>query len=279
MIITADSREKVQLKKIWMECYDDPEDYVDFFFQNGFGKCRCICESEDGLIVGALYLFECSIVPLGQPAFYWYAGGVLPSFRGKGVYRKIINHVLNLAKMEERISLCYPAPGLDKFYKKVGLTDDYLCNVCHFQLENNGPIFPLEWKTLSVEESVKIFRKTENACAKGSVVWQKDVMKYVVQENLFCNGFCHMISFEGKEYYLFGQNHNGKLYISETNIPLPVMSKIKNSLMIHYKASAVQVKYPIGSCTKNGRETEQVLSCMGNGGFENIKKWFVLNML
>lgn len=279
MIIVADNKEKKQLKKIWMECYEDPEEYVDFFFQNGFGKCTCICESSGDLILGALYLFECCIVPFGQPAFYWYAGGVLPSFRGQGIYRKIIDHALYLAKEEGRVSLCFPAPGLDKFYRKMGMADDYLCNVFQFRLENDGAIFPLNWKPLSLDESINIFRKTENACTDGSVVWQKDTMEYVVKENLFCNGFCDMLSFEGMEYYLFGQKHNAKLYISETNIPLPIMMKIKNSLMLHYKASAAQVKYPAGRYTENGCEAKQVLTCMGNGGFEEMKKWFVLNML
>lgn len=279
MVISSGKINKQQLKEIWLECYDDPENYVDFFFQNGFGKCKCICEETDGLILGVLYLFKCNIVPDGKPAYYWYAGGVRRDFRGRGIYRKIVSEAFRLAEEENRISLCFPAPGLENFYKKKGMSDDYLCDICHLQLSTGAKILPLKWETLSLDESIHIFRKTENTFGKGSAVWQTDVMEYVIKENQFCNGFCDKIIFEGKEYYLLGQKHNAEIIISETNILLPMMQKIKDSVISHYGASAASIKYPAGRYPKNKYGTERVLSCIGNGGFSNIDKWFVLNML
>ena len=109
-----------QLKKLWMECFDDPEAFIDGFFETGYApdKCRCIREGER--IVAALYWLDAEFH--GQKLAYLYAVATDPGFRGRGLCRSLMSDTHRLLKTRGyAASLLLPGePVLRLMYEKMG---------------------------------------------------------------------------------------------------------------------------------------------------------------
>ncbi len=76
------------LKKLWLEAFGDPEDYVERFFRLAFQKDHCLCISSRRRLWAALYWLEAGAAP-GETA-YLYAVATDPAHRGQGCFHRLM---------------------------------------------------------------------------------------------------------------------------------------------------------------------------------------------
>lgn len=114
----AADRDILQLKKLWLSCFEEREDAVGLFFQQNFYHAY-VCEA-DGRIVSALYLIDCTLN--GDRAHYLCGAATLPAYRSKGFMSALIRCALQDARRRgDRFSLLYPASdALYGFYAGFG---------------------------------------------------------------------------------------------------------------------------------------------------------------
>ena len=119
----ADSTHINQLKALWKVCFGDSDSYIDFFFENRFSSCYaivCVCKHE---VIGAMYLMpvKATVGKILKSGFYEYAIGVLPQYRGKGIYLKMHEKTLEYINQNNMFCILSPAnKKLSEYYLKQG---------------------------------------------------------------------------------------------------------------------------------------------------------------
>lgn len=109
-----------ELKALWLSCFDDSPEAADLFFERNKNTYHAYAATENGKIVSALYLIDCTLG--GAQAHYLCGAATLPDFRNRGIMGKLIEYSLNDAKNRgDRFSVLLPASGkLYRFYGKHG---------------------------------------------------------------------------------------------------------------------------------------------------------------
>ena len=98
------------LSKIWQACFADPPEYIRFFMENRFVPGQTLVLMHHLLPVGALYLLPCRYIGRTEShAWYGYALGILPEFRGFGLAREMNLVVWNQVRGHGHHYLLTPA--------------------------------------------------------------------------------------------------------------------------------------------------------------------------
>lgn len=117
------------LRQLWKQAFGDPDAFLDSFFACGFSFDRCRCVRIDGVLVAALYWFDCRWQ--GKKVAYLYAVATDMAFRGKGLCRQLMEdthrHLQNNGYTGAAL-----VPGsreLFSLYEKLGY-----CSFCPMQI-------------------------------------------------------------------------------------------------------------------------------------------------
>lgn len=108
------------LRKLWQEAFGDSDETVDAFFTTGFSEDRCHSIRENGVIVSALYWFDCELN--GQKIAYLYAVATDKNHRGRGLARRLLDETHKILK-DQGYAGAILVPGsqeLFTMYKKLG---------------------------------------------------------------------------------------------------------------------------------------------------------------
>lgn len=108
------------LKNLWQEAFDDPDDFTDLFFSKIYSPERCHCILDQGMPASALYWFDCDLK--GRKLAYVYAVATLKSHRGQGLAQKLIHETHEILRQQGYAGvILVPADEkLFTFYKKLG---------------------------------------------------------------------------------------------------------------------------------------------------------------
>ncbi|MBQ7896376.1 MAG: GNAT family N-acetyltransferase [Oscillospiraceae bacterium] len=120
-----------ELKRLWAECFGDPEQMVDSFYamlpSMGFG----LCAEAEGKIAGAAHMIQGMSLEKDRniPCAYLYAVGVFSEFRSRGVGSGLSRACAELAKERGAEIICtQPAKkSLYKWYEEIIGTEHKLC--------------------------------------------------------------------------------------------------------------------------------------------------------
>ena len=82
------SKEIPALRQLWKQAFGDTDAFLDSFFAHGFAFDRCRCVRIDGVLVAALYWFDCRWQ--GKKVAYLYAVATDMAFRGKRLCRMLM---------------------------------------------------------------------------------------------------------------------------------------------------------------------------------------------
>jgi len=112
-----------QIKKIWLSCFDDSEDYYDSFFSRFYSPDYMITHEVNNEIVSVSYIFPCTSA-LGNTA-YLFGLATLPDHRGKGYASALIIETLEMCKKRNfDVVIQIPAKkSMKSFFKKFGFVD------------------------------------------------------------------------------------------------------------------------------------------------------------
>lgn len=109
-----------QLRSLWQTAFGDPQAFLDLFFSAAFSPERCCYLSEDGVLAGALYWFDCFC---GEKKIaYIYAVATDPQFRGRGFCRRLMEKTHAALRQQGYAgAVLVPGdPGLFEMYGKMG---------------------------------------------------------------------------------------------------------------------------------------------------------------
>lgn len=116
------------LKILWQEAFDDPDDFIDLFFSKIYTPDRCHCIQENGGPVSALYWFDCDLK--GRKLAYVYAVATLKSHRGQGLAQKLIHETHEILRQQGYAGVILVPAGekLFGFYKNLGYEAATTCS-------------------------------------------------------------------------------------------------------------------------------------------------------
>ena len=108
------------LKKLWQEAFDEPDDFTDLFFSKIYSPERCHCILDQSVPVCALYWFDCYVS--GRKLAYVYAVATLKSHRGRGLAQRLIHETHEILRQQGYAGVILVPAGekLFTFYKKLG---------------------------------------------------------------------------------------------------------------------------------------------------------------
>lgn len=112
------------VKRIWKECFDDSDEYVDMFFTEVYDPSHLMTSLHDGKPVSSLLLqpFVMNFHGVELPANYICGAATLPKFRMHGIMSELIRQALKRS-YEQGVMLCclIPAEGyLYTYYRNFG---------------------------------------------------------------------------------------------------------------------------------------------------------------
>lgn len=114
-----------ELIQIWKICFGDEESGIAFFFRYFDSEVRTLWQEADGRAVSMVNLIPAEVCLHGRTrqAYYIYAVGTLPEYRGRGYAGKLILRAAGEAGLEARPLFLVPEKEeLWGFYEKLGFS-------------------------------------------------------------------------------------------------------------------------------------------------------------
>ncbi len=222
-IQTAKKSDEQEIRRLWKDCFDDDDSYLDLYFQNHTNFEQIILLKLDGNIIGMIHQLPCKIIN-GKDALYWYAVGIAPNFRNKGYFKHFCSEVLKQNQKNGFSNVCQPIKGLEAVYQKLGFCYAYFAKeTSFFGNSSSDPIIKLQ---KAVPEDFNMI-----ALEKGSVSWDANHIKYALTENLFCEGKNLKFQYQEKNYVFMAIKKDDSFLLDHTNIPPDVAASVQNSIL------------------------------------------------
>lgn len=144
-----------QLIQLWKDVFGEYDGFWDLFLETAFLQDHCRCITENGQAIAGLYWFDCSCG--SDKIAYVYAVVTDPRHRGRGLCRKLMEHVHALLKEKGYASvMLVPADeGLREMYRKMGYEDCTRIGELVCMAGNSAP----EIRSVGTEEYAALRRK------------------------------------------------------------------------------------------------------------------------
>lgn len=227
------------LSEIWRVCFNDSPEYIRFFMDNRFVPSHTLVLLHQLIPIGALYLLPCRYIgPTECPAWYGYALGILPEFRGLGLSEEANSVVWNHVCKSGHAYLLSPANvRLKNYYLRSGFTVCSTRKTAVFTRKGNAiqpqPIDAGEYFLLREQNLVELHH----------VLWDEAAVAYAIREAEFCGGFAGKIG----DIAFIGQKEGSKLLLKECTCPEHRLEELAAALLSHYGAEECLVSLPGGS--------------------------------
>ena len=219
----ASSGDFGMLLDLWQESFDDSSEYIRTYWHHRGQKARVLLLEEGDSAIGMIHLLPCQILP-DQKAYYWYAACITKSARHKGYFRFFVTETLKSLQDKRIASICYPAPGLDKFYRSCGFKYRYT------QEEMTLTKGPAASKQTALIMDAQISDFLHAFTEKGTCAWSEDAIRYAFLENASCGGKQFAVQLEDKRYCGFAILRDGYFEINHTNLSRNQLIAIQNDL-------------------------------------------------
>lgn len=202
---------------IWQECFGDGREYIGQFFART-GQCaRVIGCVENGELLSVAYLLPVEYAKKGKRRvrmYYLYAGATREGYRRKGYFAKLLQWIFENVQVAV---LLVPASGeLATYYEKQGMRRVLEKQELFYQRKNAAAgqsEAGCAIQSVSAREYLK--KRDERWLAKGYVRWDEMMLRYILQENVFCGGFCGKIVFDNQEIFMMARKNQKQLEIFE----------------------------------------------------------------
>lgn len=236
----ASSEHIPELKRIWKVCFNDEDLYIDFFFENKFSSCNCIVATDNGKAIGSAYLMPVSVYEYGmvKKGFYGYAIGILPEYRGKGIYAKMDTLIYDYIVKNNIFYILSPAnEKLCDFYKSLGFTETAF--VSERILTSSGKAKDYNSHKLSADDYYRL-RNFDNM-----IFWDKASLKYALLENEFVGG--ENLYLPSMDVFALVRKQDDYMIVTESNVTEENIQKITNYLCERYNTSKIRWILPPNS--------------------------------
>ena len=124
MIRYLEKNEKLNIRSIYEQCFQDSKEYTDYYMNNCLKNNFVAVDEEDGEIIGAVHLIPKTVTTgkLKTNVFYIYGVSTLEKYRRKGVMKSIFKYILS-DMYEDMEAFTYLIPSDETnamIYRKLG---------------------------------------------------------------------------------------------------------------------------------------------------------------
>ncbi|MBQ7202801.1 MAG: GNAT family N-acetyltransferase [Eubacterium sp.] len=244
------------LCELWKTCFNDTEDYIEYFYRENFERMSVVVYTIDGKPVSVVHLMEATFADKNatQKAEFIYATGTLPEYRKRGCMGALLEAVKEKAEQNGTAVFLKPStPELARYYNKFGFESGG-----HFRLVTVTPegAEPIDASPLSSEEYNKM--RDEAFAEKPFAKWQDDHMLWCCLENDYFGGKTLAIKLDGETYFLMAAPEGDALVITETNLSLGQVKKLSGSLCRMFGTEKLRAYMADYSCN----EGDKILSAV-----------------
>lgn len=195
MIIDGCAAMILQLKKLWLLCFEDCEEDVDYFFRYRFDSTECIVDWQEGRVAAMLFLLTAQQKgTFDRPAGYVYAFATHPDFRGRGIATKLLESARRrMAARGGFTFLCPASDSLYYFYAQRGFRECYFVWMCGGEADKTAAD---STKIHAADCGAFDYYKIRSEYLKETDIhWDAAAAEYAVAENNHSGGICKKIYF------------------------------------------------------------------------------------
>lgn len=237
--------ETEQLKQIWKHCFGDNEEYIRFYFNNGYSRDHTIVCAEENRILSMLTLLPAKITE-GKKEYlggYIYAAATLPEFQGRGLMRRLENACAEMAFSNgaEFLSLVPAGASLFGMYQKLGYeVSGSLCEKT-YRITEALKSRQVKITALSIENFQREREKFLERIGKYLDL-QKEMKAYWLEE-MRTAGLKFALASKGEEsgYFVYSVE-NGHAFIHELSMEKQLFDQIVSTLAVELHASVIHVR-------------------------------------
>ncbi len=188
-----------QLRRLWKEAFQDTDDFLDIFFHRAYHQARSRCITRDGVVVAALYWFDCTWNE--KKLAYFYAVATDKSCRGQGLCRQLMEDTHRHLKASGYDG-CILVPQDDDLYTMYGKFGYRVCSYSReFSCAASDTPIPLTPVTPAQYAAARQALLPENAVIQDGVTLE------------FLSTYARL--YAGKDLVLAAYPNQGKLTVCE----------------------------------------------------------------
>lgn len=181
MIRNAEAAMVPRLKELWLHCFSDSMEDINYFFEHRFKEEESLVMMAEEVPAAMMFLLPAAVAGSGQEASYIYAFATHPNFRGRGIATRLLAAAIERSQKEGRLVFLCPADKeLEGFYAKRGFYPSFSAGIIEGEMPQNR----LWQKTnanyvhnAEIRNSAKnefFTQRFESACCLSqSFLWQK----------------------------------------------------------------------------------------------------------
>lgn len=233
--------------QMWYQSFKDEKIFTDYFFENLYNYKTSIVFEVDGKIVSTLQRIPFYIENVGK-ATYIYGACTIPSHRGKGYMKELLNVCENLDRKEKiKASILIPqSESLFEFYNKFGYEPYFYLRKENYKFSKTDS--NLEFFIAEKSDAEKIKKLYMSALIEHNFLYRKE--KYIQDQ-------IEMFKSLGGEVFLLQEKNSLKGYAFVWNDDKPFIQEIickdkfcenilANEIMHYYNTESIEIFSPYG---------------------------------
>ena len=181
-VYNAENLNRNDVIALWMKCFGDSREYVEFFLDNCPGYV-CVEYFVEDKLVSQLFLIEGELA--SEKCKYLYAACTHEDYRRRGIMEELIEFTKTYCK-DKNYSSIFLVPANERlysYYSKFGFVASFIKKELNVHIESESLS---ELTEADVDEVFDIKKElVENI---NGFRFTDDVMKYTIKEHLFNNG-------------------------------------------------------------------------------------------
>ncbi len=171
-----------ELKTLWSLLYpEDSAEYIELFFRNRFVPEETAVVTDGDRICGVMYLLPCMLTG-GRKAFYAYAGGVHPEYRGRGYFRLLVEMLVRECEARNTTLFLVPGENLWDFYRSAGFRRGFWRKTLVFEPKSCGE------EIVILPCTAKEYAAMRMKCPEETPLWDMSALEYAAKEAAFGGG-------------------------------------------------------------------------------------------
>ncbi len=208
-IYNAENLNREDVIDLWVKCFGDTREYVEFFLDNCPGYV-CVEYLVEDKLVSQLFLLEGELA--SEKCKYLYAACTHKDFRRQGIMEELIEFTKKYCA-DEKYSAIFLVPASENlytYYSKFGFVASFLKK--EFVIKNKFETLS-ESSEVDIDTAIEIKKQLLEKINCFS--FTDEVMKYTVKEHIFNGGKVYANSFEGNKFAAFYYRNGSDIVIKE----------------------------------------------------------------
>lgn len=252
----AEKEMERELKTLWRLLYpEDSGEYIDLFFRNRFVPEETAVVTEEDRVCGVMYLLPC-VLSGGRNAFYAYAGGIHPEYRGRGYFRLLIETLARGCTMRDAALFLVPGENLWDFYRGAGFNREFWRKALVLAPEAYG----IEIKILPC--TAKEYAAMRTGLPEETPLWDISALEYAAKEAAFGGGGMIRIKGGGIHGTALVTKREEDILLQETTLTESELRLASGALCRAFGAEKITAHLSVKA---EGGEREQAGLMLGKG--------------